>query len=84
MGESIEDKLKGIFAKQLGVDRGTILRETKIADLDMDSLDGVELVMQMEGAYDVKIPEEESDKFVNYTFGEVVDYVTGRVSEKGQ
>ncbi len=44
-----------------------------IADLNFDSLDAIDVVMDFELAYEIKIPDEASEKFVN--LGNVIDYI---------
>lgn len=45
-------------------------------DLDADSLDGVELMMELEDQFEIKIPDQDARKLT--TVGRVVDYVFGR------
>jgi len=56
-------KIVDIIANQLGVDKEIITPEANIVDdLGADSLDVVELVMALEEAFDVEIPDEEAEK----------------------
>ena len=56
----IEAKVIDIVAEQMGVDKSEISRETSFAnDLNADSLDTVELVMEFEDEFETSIPEEE-------------------------
>ena len=58
----IEDKVKSIIVNQLGVDETSVVPKAKfIEDLGADSLDIVELVMAMEEAFSVDIPDEEAE-----------------------
>ena len=60
---AIEDKVKEIITKQLGVKAEQITKETSfINDLGADSLDTVELIMEFEDAFDMNIPDEEAEK----------------------
>ena len=62
MSENIEDKIKSIIVNQLGVDEGAIVNNAKfIEDLGADSLDIVELVMAMEEAFSIDIPDDEAE-----------------------
>lgn len=75
MSEDIEAKIKAIVAEQLGVDEAEISRETSfVNDLNADSLDTVELVMEFEDEFDTSIPDEDAEKI--QTVGQAVDYVT--------
>ena len=68
------DKLKKTIAEQLGVDEGEITPESHfIDDLGADSLDTVELVMQLEEEYGIEIPDEDAEKL--QTVGDVSKYI---------
>ena len=72
--ESIEDKVIGIVANQLDVEKEKIKPETSfINDLGADSLDIVELVMEFEEAFDMSIPDEDADKI--RTVGDAINYI---------
>ena len=70
----IEAKVVDIVAEQMGVDKGEISRETSFAnDLNADSLDTVELVMEFEDEFETSIPDEEAEKIVSV--GDAVKYI---------
>ena len=72
--ESIEEKVKGIITKQMGVSKEQVTLETSfVNDLGADSLDTVELVMEFEDAFDINIPDEEAEKI--QTVGDAVKYI---------
>ena len=72
--KAIEDKVVDIISEQMGVDRAEITRETSfINDLNADSLDTVELVMEFEDEFDMSIPDEEAEKI--QTVGAAIDYI---------
>jgi len=59
----IEDKVKEIISKQLGIDPSAITPDVSfIEDLGADSLDTVELVMAFEEAFNIEIPDEDAEK----------------------
>ena len=59
---SVENRVKSIVVKQLGVDEGAVIGKAKfIEDLGADSLDIVELVMAMEEDFGIDIPDEEAE-----------------------
>merc|ERR1719197_840734 len=63
MADDIEGKLKGIIAEQLGVDADKVVPNASFTeDLGADSLDAVELIMAIEEAFDIEIPDEEAEK----------------------
>ncbi len=72
---AIDTKVKEIIAEQLNVEVGD-LEPTKsfINDLGADSLDVVELVMAMEEAFDIEIPDEDAEKI--QTVGDAIKYIT--------
>ena len=56
---AIEEKVKQIVAEQLGVDESQVTENASFMDdLGADSLDTVELVMELEDHFDVSIPDE--------------------------
>ena len=81
--QAIEDRVVEIISEQMGVDRSEITRETSfINDLNADSLDTVELVMEFEDEFDMSIPDEEAEKI--QTVGAAIDYVAKVTQAKGQ
>ena len=74
MSADIEQKVKDIIVEQLGVDAGEVKPEASfVNDLGADSLDTVELVMALEEAFDMEIPDEEAEKI--QTVGQAIDYI---------
>ena len=75
MSANIEQKVKAIIAENLGVSEDEIKPTSSfIEDLGADSLDIVELVMQMEEEFEVEIPDEEAENIK--TVQNDVDYIT--------
>ena len=71
----IEAKVIEIVSEQMGVDKAEVSRETSfINDLNADSLDTVELVMEFEDEFDMSIPDEEAEKI--QTVGAAIDYIS--------
>lgn len=61
----ITKKVTKIIAQKLGVDESEVKPESNfIEDLGADSLDTVELVMELEKEFDVSIPDEDAEKIV--------------------
>ena len=78
----IEAKVIDIVAEQMGVDKSEITRETSFTnDLNADSLDTVELVMEFEDEFETSIPDEEAEKI--QTVGQAIDYISKAIGEKG-
>ena len=79
--EEITDKVYTIVSEQMGVNKAEINRETSfINDLNADSLDIVELVMEFEDNFDMSIPDEEAEKIK--TVGQAIDYIANTQTKK--
>jgi len=64
--DDVEGKVKTIIAEQLGVEVDKVTPEASFTeDLGADSLDAVELIMAIEEAFDIEIPDEEAEKMTN-------------------
>ena len=71
---STEERLKEIILKQFEESEKTVTLETSfVKDLGADSLDIVELVMELEDAFGVNIPDEDAEKI--QTVGDTVNYI---------
>lgn len=70
----IREKVIDIISEQMGSDKTEITDETSfINDLNADSLDTVELVMEFEDEFNISIPDEEAEKI--QTVGAAVNYI---------
>jgi len=69
------EKVKAIVVEQLGVDEVDVTQETSFEQLNADSLDIVELIMALEEAFDLDIPDEDAEKI--RTVGDAVSYIKG-------
>ncbi|HBL82357.1 MULTISPECIES: acyl carrier protein [Congzhengia] len=68
------EKVRDIIVEQLGVDASAVKPDTAfIDDLGADSLDVVELIMALEEAFDMEIPDTEAEKII--TVNDAVDYI---------
>lgn len=68
------EKVKEIIVEQLGAKPEQVKMDSTILDdLGADSLDVVELVMALEEAFDIEIPDEEAEK-IN-SVGDIVAYI---------
>lgn len=76
----IEQKVISIVAEQMGVDKGEINRDTNfVNDLNADSLDTVELVMEFEDEFETSIPDEEAEKI--QTVGQAIGYIKEQLTK---
>ncbi len=77
--EEVFEKVKEIIIEQLGVAETAVTMEASfIDDLGADSLDIVELIMALEEAFDMEIPDADAEKVV--TVGDVVEYIKDHVA----
>ncbi len=68
------DKVKEVIIDKLGVEEDKIVPEASfVDDLGADSLDTVELIMQLEEEFGIEIPDEDAEKMT--TVKSVVDYI---------
>jgi len=73
---SVQERVIDIVAEQLGADKEKISADTHfVNDLGADSLDTVELVMELEEEFDINIPDEAAEKI--QTIGEAVKHIEG-------
>lgn len=81
--KEIEEKVITIVAEQMGKDKAEITRDTNfITDLNADSLDTVELVMEFEDEFETSIPDEDAEKI--QTVGQAIDYIKAHLQKKQQ
>ncbi|QQK76629.1 acyl carrier protein [Salicibibacter cibarius] len=71
------ERVKKIVVDRLGVEESEVISEATFKDdLGADSLDVVELVMELEDEFDMEISDEEAEKIS--TVADVVNYIEGQ------
>ena len=79
---NVEEKVIQIVCDNLGVNKDQVKRTTSFQeDIGADSLDIVELVMELEEEFDIQIPDTDAEKIK--TVGEAIDYIEVKQKEKG-
>ncbi len=78
---SVEERVKQIIVEQLGVDEGEVTPTASfVDDLGADSLDTVELVMALEEAFGIEIPDEDAEKIA--TVQDAINYIAKHTQAK--
>lgn len=81
--KEVEEKVIAIVAEQMGVDKGEINRDTNfVQDLNADSLDTVELVMEFEDEFETSIPDDQAEKI--QTVGQAIDFILEHMNKSKQ
>lgn len=79
--QEIEEKVKALIVEKLSVEPSQVTPEASFtADLNADSLDVVELIMDIEKTFDIRIPEDASSKIS--TVGDTVAYIQELLENK--
>jgi len=77
---NIADRVKSIIVEKLGVEESEVTPEASFTnDLGADSLDTVELIMELEKAFNISIPDEEAENIG--TVGQAIEYLTANAAE---
>ncbi|MEA2103791.1 MAG: acyl carrier protein [Candidatus Cloacimonadota bacterium] len=77
--DEIRNKVVEIITEQLGVTESEVTDEAKfIEDLGADSLDTVELIMELEDEFEVEVPDDEAEKLISVI--KVIDYIESKLN----
>lgn len=76
---NVFERVRGIIVDKLGVEAKEVTPEASFAnDLGADSLDTVELIMELEKEFNITIPDQDAQKIS--TVGDVIKYLEARIS----
>lgn len=79
--EEIVNQVKDIIVDKLGAEESEVTETANFTnDLGADSLDTVELIMEFERVFDIKIPDEDGGQIS--TVGDAIAYVENKLSQK--
>lgn len=79
MSNDLESKVIAVIVEKLGVDESEVTLEANFTnDLGADSLDTVELIMELEKAFSITIPDNEAENIA--TVGDAVNFVKSKLS----
>lgn len=76
----IADRAKQIIVKNLSAEPEAVTETATFADLGADSLDQVDIIMEFEKEFDIKIPEDQTDKI--QTIGDAINFIEAEVAKK--
>lgn len=76
---TVFERVSKVVVDRLGVDEGEVKLEASFRDdLGADSLDVVELVMELEDEFDMEISDEDAEKIA--TVGDAISYIESKVN----
>ena len=82
---SVESDIYDIIAEKSAVDRSKLSRDAKLEELEIESLDVVEIIFAVEEKFDIHVPYNANDQELEFeTVGDVVDAVQGLIDEEGK
>lgn len=80
-----ENDIYEIIAEKAAVDRSKLQRDAKLADLEIESLDVVEIIFAVEEKFDIHVPYNANDQEMEFeTVGDVIDAVQKLIDEEGK
>ena len=70
------EKIRAMICEEYEIDEDEVTLETNLEDLNFDSLDMIEIAMDIEDEFNVEVPDEVLEKFV--TIGDIVEFLENR------
>ncbi len=81
---SVESDIYDIIAEKSAVDRSKLQSDAKLEDLEIESLDVVEIIFAVEEKFDIHVPYNANDQELEFeTIGDVVTAVQKLIDEEG-
>lgn len=81
---SVESDIYDIIAEKSAVERSKLQSDAKLEDLEIESLDVVEIIFAVEEKFDIHVPYNANDQELEFeTIGDVVDAVQKLIDEEG-
>jgi acyl carrier protein len=78
--DEVLERIRDHLSTELEVDPGRIAEDTRFKeDLEADSLDLVELVVELEDSYGIRIPDDQAARIL--TVGQAADFVAAHAAE---
>lgn len=74
-GTAVEEKLKKIISETLNVNVQFMNSDTKLSDLDADSLDAFQIIMGIEEEFNIEIPNADVERMSNCTLGQIATFI---------
>lgn len=78
--KNFKEKFNNIITDKLSVDKNQLKPEITFTDLGADSLDVVELIMEFETIFNIKIPDEDAENIL--TVGDAEKYIREKLTDK--
>ena len=79
--DQIAVRVNRLVADQSGINIRDLVPENTITDLSFDSLDCIELLLELEGTFNIRIPDRDADNLK--TINELIDYLAGLKDVQG-
>jgi acyl carrier protein len=81
--EEIESGVREVIARCMGLETDEVKNDDLMKeDIGCDSIDCVEIVIELEKEFDISIPDNEVDAAAGWTVSELCDYVEERLKER--
>ena len=80
--EDLEQRIIAMVAEVRDLTVDEVSRDSKLEDLEFDSLDAMDVVFDVEEEYEIEVPDDVMDELV--TVGDIVDGIRGLIEKKAE